>query len=50
MATLDKAEQLLEELRSAAYPAAVKDLQEVKEFAREQGETEELKWWDVAYW
>lgn len=50
MATLDKAEQLLEELRAAAYPAAQRDLDEVKAFAKEQGEQEELKWWDVAYW
>jgi oligopeptidase A len=50
MATLDKAEQLLEELRAAAYPAALNDLQEVREFAASQGEAAELKWWDVAYW
>ena len=50
MATLDKAEQLLEELRAAAHPAALRDLQEVKEYARSQGEERELLWWDVAYW
>lgn len=50
MATLDKAEQLLDELRTAAYPAAKQDLEEVREFAKSQGETTELKWWDIAYW
>jgi oligopeptidase A len=50
MATLEEAEKLLEELRLAARPAAVKDLAEVREFAAQQGETEELLWWDVAYW
>ncbi|KAI8465022.1 MAG: hypothetical protein J3K34DRAFT_438374 [Monoraphidium minutum] len=50
MATLENAEQLLEELRSAALPAARRDLEEVRDFAKQQGEEAELKWWDVAYW
>lgn len=50
MATLDKAEQLLGELRAAAHPAALKDLEEVRAFAAEQGEARELLWWDVAFW
>lgn len=33
MATLEKAEALLEELRSASYDAAVRELEEVKAFA-----------------
>ena len=36
MATLDKAEALLEDLRSASWDAAVKDLDEVKAFAAKQ--------------
>lgn len=36
MATLDKAEALLEDLRSASWDAAVKDLEEVKAFATKQ--------------
>ena len=36
MATLDKAEALLEDLRSASWDAAVKDLEEVKAFAAKQ--------------
>lgn len=36
MATLDKAEALLEDLRSASWDAAVKDLEDVKAFAAKQ--------------
>ena len=36
MATLDKAEALLEDLRSASWDAAVKDLDDVKAFAAKQ--------------
>ena len=36
MATLDKAEALLEDLRAASWDAAVKDLQDVKAFAAKQ--------------
>jgi oligopeptidase A len=35
MATLEKAEGLLEELRGASYDAAVKDMEELKAFAAE---------------
>lgn len=50
MATLESAEQLLEELRVASTAAAKKDLDDVQGFAREQGFTDELKWWDIAFW
>ena len=49
MATLDKAEALLEDLRSSSWDAAVKDLDDVKQFAAEQvspndaGGTDEAK-------
>lgn len=36
MATLAKAEALLEELRGASYDAAVKDLEETKAYAKAQ--------------
>ena len=36
MATLDKAEALLEDLRSASWDAAVKDLDDIKDFAAKQ--------------
>ena len=50
MATLDRADQLMEELRSSSYASAQQDLAEVKEFAAAQGFTEDLLWWDVAFW
>lgn len=37
MATLDKAEELLEQLRGASFDAASRDLADVQEFAKEQG-------------
>jgi oligopeptidase A len=45
-------EKLLEELRGASYDAAVKDLQDLKDFAasKNAAEASELKHWDVAYW
>lgn len=42
MATLEKAEELLEQLRGASYDAAKRDLQDIKDFAAEQGFTGEL--------
>ena len=50
MATLEKAEELLEQLRGASYDAAKKDLEEVQEFAAEKGFEDEMKHWDVTYW
>lgn len=50
MATLEEAEGLLEELRSKSFAAAKKDMEDVKEFAKEQGFTEDLLWWDVNFW
>lgn len=50
MATLDQANQLLEELRMASYDAAKKDMEEVKAFAKENGFDDELKHWDVNFW
>jgi oligopeptidase A len=50
MATLEGAEALMEELRAASWDAAKADLAEVQRFAREHGETEELRQWDVSFW
>ncbi|GIL75386.1 hypothetical protein Vretimale_7960 [Volvox reticuliferus] len=50
MATLDKAEELLEELRSASHAAAEKDKEEVQAFANSQGFEGQLEWWDVSFW
>jgi oligopeptidase A len=41
---------LLEELRVASQDAAVRDLGQLREFARAQGQGEELCLWDVAFW
>ena len=45
-------EQLLEDLRVAAYPAAERELEALREIARRQGAPEagDFKPWDVAYW
>ena len=45
-------EQLLEELRAAAYPVAQQELEALQAIARRHGapEAEELKPWDVAFW
>lgn len=50
MATLEGAEALMEELRAASWDAAKADLAEVQRFAREHGEGEELRQWDVSFW
>lgn len=45
-------EELLEELRAAAYPTACAELRELRECARRHGapEAEALAPWDVSYW
>ena len=43
MATLQTAEDLLEQLRGASFEAAKRDLEDVQAFAAEQGVTEPLK-------
>jgi len=45
-------EQLLEELRAAAYPVAQGELEALRAIARRHGalEADDLKPWDVAYW
>jgi oligopeptidase A len=50
MATLEGAEALMEELRAASWDAAKADLAEVQRFAKEHGEGEELRQWDVSFW
>ncbi|MBE9077748.1 M3 family metallopeptidase [Romeria aff. gracilis LEGE 07310] len=48
--TVKAVEALMEELRSASYPAAEQELEDLKAFAREQGAADDLKQWDVAFW
>ena len=52
MATLERAEALLEELRVASFEAAKRDLEEVRAFAVAKGaaEAKELRQWDVGFW
>jgi oligopeptidase A len=50
--SVSEVEQLLEELRAAAYPVAERELEALCAIARRQGaaEADDLKPWDVAYW
>lgn len=52
MATLDRAEKLIEELRAASFEPAKQELEDVRAFAREKGaaEAEDLKHWDITFW
>ena len=49
---VEAVEALLEELRTASYDAAVKDLEALKEFAASKGapEAAELRHWDIPFW
>ncbi|MED6218360.1 hypothetical protein PIB30_026052 [Stylosanthes scabra] len=52
MATVDKAEGLLEKLRKASWDAAVQDMEDLKKFSKNQGalEADDLKHWDITFW
>ncbi|WJX61772.1 oligopeptidase A [Trifolium repens] len=52
MATVDKAEELLEKLRRASWDAAVQDMEDLKKFSKDQGalEADDLTHWDVSFW
>ncbi|GER28234.1 oligopeptidase A [Striga asiatica] len=52
MATVEKAEELLEKLRSASWDPAVQDMEELKHFAKNQGahEADDLNHWDTSFW
>ncbi|KAG5067814.1 hypothetical protein AAZX31_01G020200 [Glycine max] len=52
MATVDKAEELLEKLRRSSWDAAVQDIEDLKEFSKSQGALEagDLTHWDITYW
>ena len=43
-------EEMFETLRSASWDAAAVDIEEIQARARSEGEAEELKHWDVAFW
>eukprot|EP00262_Sarcandra_glabra_P021187 TRINITY_DN87_c0_g1_i1.p1 TRINITY_DN87_c0_g1~~TRINITY_DN87_c0_g1_i1.p1 ORF type:complete len:788 (+),score=146.39 TRINITY_DN87_c0_g1_i1:23-2386(+) len=52
MATVDKAKELLEKLRSASWNAAVQDMEDLKSFCKDQGaiEADDLNHWDITFW
>ncbi|ERN18084.1 hypothetical protein AMTR_s00046p00223780 [Amborella trichopoda] len=52
MATVEKAEELLEKLRSASWDAAVRDMEDLRTFCREKGavEANDLQHWDTGFW
>ncbi|KAH1082562.1 hypothetical protein J1N35_022323 [Gossypium stocksii] len=52
MATVDKAEELLEKLRSASWNAAVQDIEDLKSYSKSQGalEADNLCHWDINFW
>ncbi|KAJ4776364.1 Oligopeptidase A-like [Rhynchospora pubera] len=52
MATVERVEELLEKLRVASWDHHVKDIEEMKAFAKESGapEANDIDHWDVNYW
>ncbi|MCL7031174.1 hypothetical protein MKW94_017820, partial [Papaver nudicaule] len=52
MATVEKAEQLLDKIRTASWNAAVQDMEDLKKFSQEQGaiEANDLCDWDINFW
>ncbi|KAL0450084.1 UNVERIFIED_CONTAM: Organellar oligopeptidase A, chloroplastic/mitochondrial [Sesamum latifolium] len=52
MATVEKAEELLEKLRSASWNPAVQDMEDLKTFSKNQGasEADNLNHWDISFW
>lgn len=49
---VEAVESLLDELRSSSYDAALKELEELKAFARSKGspEANDLQHWDITFW
>ncbi|KAL2531963.1 putative cytosolic oligopeptidase A [Abeliophyllum distichum] len=52
MATIEKAEELLEKLRSASWNPALQDMEDLKVFVKNQGspEADYLNHWDISFW
>ncbi|XP_034219973.1 organellar oligopeptidase A, chloroplastic/mitochondrial-like isoform X2 [Prunus dulcis] len=52
MATVEKAEELLEKLRSASWNAAVQDMEDLKNFSKSKDAPEayDLNHWDTSFW
>ena len=43
-------EEMFETLRSASWDAGVTDLEDLRTFARQQGESDDLQHWDIPFW
>ena len=43
-------EEMFETLRAASWQAAAADIEEIRELAKSEGEADDLKHWDVAFW
>ncbi|KAL6633250.1 hypothetical protein ACP70R_025921 [Stipagrostis hirtigluma subsp. patula] len=52
MATVERVEELLEKLRAASWDHAVKDMEDLKVFAKDSGspEANDLTHWDLTFW
>ncbi|RLN08954.1 hypothetical protein C2845_PM11G21000 [Panicum miliaceum] len=52
MATVERVEELLEKLRAASWDHAVKDMEDLKIFAKDSGSPEatDLTHWDLTFW
>ena len=48
--TVEAVQRMNDELAAASRPGMHRDLEELRVFAKEQGETEELMHWDLAFW
>jgi oligopeptidase A len=48
--TVDRVQQMFDELTSASRPGMEQDLDDLRAFAKEAGETNELMHWDLAFW
>jgi len=42
--------ELIERIRTVAWPAAQEDYRELEDYARQQGQSEPLAAWDLAFW
>ncbi|KAG6483078.1 probable cytosolic oligopeptidase A [Zingiber officinale] len=52
MATVERANELLEKLRTASWDPAIQDMEDIKTFASNAGaaESNELTHWDITFW
>lgn len=48
--SVDTVDQLSGMLREKSYPAAEKELEELKAYAKEKGHEGNVELWDVTYW